>query len=82
MVGRSAGRTVDGWCRGGDHDAVTEDQERWAEAALMLRQYGDGAPTHVAKRIGALALAGDAAGIDRWKQIAVRLDQLRGGSLQ
>lgn len=48
-----------------------------AEALAIERRYGVGAPRHVAERIGALAQAGDMAGVERWKAIAVRLDQLR-----
>ena len=36
---------------------------------------------HVAERIGALAVAGDQDGIDRWMAIATRLDQLMAGAL-
>jgi uncharacterized protein DUF6961 len=35
----------------------------------------------VAERIGALVLAGDAAGIETWKAIAARLQQLRSSPL-
>jgi hypothetical protein len=43
----------------------------------VQRQHGDHASVHVAERIGALALAGDRAGVDTWKGIAVRLAQLQ-----
>jgi hypothetical protein len=46
------------------------------------RQHGERAPAVVAERIGALALQGDAAGIARWKEIAVRIAQLRGTIVQ
>lgn len=55
---------------------VTPDQERWAEGAMVLRQQGSNAHVFVAERIGALALAGDHAGVDRWKEIARRLQTL------
>lgn len=55
---------------------MTVDQERWAEAAMVLRQQGSDARVFVAERIGALALAGDHAGVDRWKEIARRLQAL------
>lgn len=55
---------------------ITAEQERWAEALAVQRLHGDHARRHVAERIGALALAGDVAGIERWKAIARRLDQL------
>ncbi len=55
---------------------MTIDQERWAEAAMVLRQQGSNAHVFVAERIGALAIAGDQAGVDRWKEIARRLQRL------
>jgi hypothetical protein len=61
---------------------MTPDQERWAEALAVHKQHGEGAPSFVAERIGALALAGDIDGIERWKAIAARLDQLYEGALQ
>jgi len=48
-----------------------------AEALAIERRYGERAPLFVAERLGARALAGDLAGIDRFKQIAARLDRLR-----
>jgi hypothetical protein len=61
---------------------VSAEQERWAEALAIDRQYGDQAHVHIAERIGALAVQGDLAGVQRWKQIAARLDQLRQGVVQ
>lgn len=58
------------------------DQERWAEALQIQRMYGEDAPRWLAERIGALALAGDEAGVQRFREIAARYDQLLGGSLQ
>jgi hypothetical protein len=55
---------------------VTPDQERLAEALAVRRMYGDRAPLHVAERIGALALAGNAAGVARWQQIAAKMDEI------
>lgn len=55
------------------------DRELWACALEVQRQHGKRAPIHVAERIGALVLAGDAAGVATWKAIAARLDQLRAG---
>jgi hypothetical protein len=45
---------------------------------MVERQHGEGAPAFIAERTGALALAGDVAGIARWNEIAARIDQLRG----
>jgi hypothetical protein len=61
---------------------MTSDQERWAEALAVERQHGNNAPGFIAERIGALALAGDMGGVERWREIATKLDQLRGGKLQ
>ena len=56
---------------------MTPNQERWAEALSVEEIHGDTAPAFIAERIGALALQGDEAGVERWRQIAARLDQLR-----
>ncbi len=48
-----------------------------AEALAIERIHGDGAPLFVAERIGALAVADDAAGVQRWLEIAAKLDELR-----
>lgn len=56
---------------------LTPEQHVWACAIEVERQHGDRAPVFVAERIGALALAGDAAGVEMWKAIAARLDQMR-----
>lgn len=50
--------------------------ERLAEALAIQRAFGDKAPLFVAERIGALAVAGDVAGVDRFRAIAVQLDRL------
>ncbi len=52
------------------------DTDLWAAALSIQRQHGADAPRFVAERLGALALAGDAAGIAAFKAIAIRLDQL------
>jgi len=61
---------------------VTPDEERWAEALALDKQYGSDAPKFVAERIGALALNGDIDGITRWKEIAARLDGLNRSTAQ
>jgi hypothetical protein len=55
---------------------VIPEEERWAEALAVERNYGDAAAAHIAKRITALALAGDNDGVARCIEIAVRLDAL------
>lgn len=56
---------------------MTPEEERWAEALAIERLHGDQAPLHVANQIGVCAMSGDAAGVARWKMIAVKLDALR-----
>jgi hypothetical protein len=48
----------------------------WACAQQVMQQHGDRAPAHIAERVATLALAGDMAGVETWKRIADRLDQL------
>lgn len=48
---------------------MTPDQFCWAEALSLEKLHGDAAPHFVAERIGALALAGDAAGVERFLQL-------------
>jgi len=55
---------------------MIDDRELWACANTVLLQHGDNAPAFVAERIGTLALAGDVEGVEAWKLIAHRLDQL------
>ena len=55
---------------------MTPDQERWAEAVAIERQHGAMAPMWIAERIGALALAGDFAGVARFREIAAKYEQL------
>ncbi len=55
---------------------LSDEQHLWACALAIERQHGARAPVFVAERIGALALAGDAAGVDRWKAIAARMARL------
>lgn len=56
---------------------ITPEREVWAVALHVQRQQGERAPVFIAERIGALAIVGDMAGVDRWKAIAAALDQLR-----
>lgn len=52
------------------------DWELWACANHVLQTHGENAPLHVAEQIGALAFAGDEAGIRTWQAIAKRITQL------
>lgn len=56
---------------------MTPHASRWAEALAVERMHGADAPRFVAERIGALASVGDQTGVDRWMEIARRLDALR-----
>ncbi|GGE75267.1 DUF6961 family protein [Sphingomonas prati] len=55
---------------------VLAERELWACAQYVLTQYGDRATTHIAERVTTLALSGDMAGVETWKRIADRVDQL------
>ena len=50
--------------------------ELWACAQTVMRQHGEQALIHVAERLGALELAGDAEGVATWKAIARRIQSL------
>ena len=55
---------------------TVSDWEVWACAQQVMQQHGDRAPVHIAERIATLALAGDMDGVELWKRIAERVDQL------
>ena len=57
---------------------MTPEQELWACALLVERQHGEGTEAFIAERMRALACAGEMAGVERWRAIAARLDQMRG----
>jgi len=56
------------------------DLERWAEALAIERRHGADAQRIIADRIAALSRTGDEAGVERWRQIAAKLDELRAPS--
>ncbi|MCA1200143.1 hypothetical protein K9B35_19420 [Sphingomonas sp. R647] len=56
---------------------MTPDEERWAEAIAIERAQGADAERWIADRIASLVLAGDQAGVDRFIEIARRVDALR-----
>jgi hypothetical protein len=66
----------DGWRGRQRARLMLSDWELWACANHVLQTHGDKAPLHVAEQIGALALAGDEAGIRTWQAIAERIVQL------
>jgi hypothetical protein len=55
---------------------ITPEQHVWACALAVERQHGPRAVVFAAERIGALVLQGDTAGVEMWKAIAARLDDL------
>lgn len=55
---------------------MTPEQHVWACALAVERQHGTRAVVFVKERIGALALQGDTAGVEMWKAIAARLDDI------
>lgn len=55
---------------------ITPKQHVWACALAVERQHGPRAVVFVAERIGALARQGDTVGVEMWKAIAARLDDL------
>jgi hypothetical protein len=57
------------------------DHERWAETLAIQKQHGNDAPAFVARQVEQFARTGDTAGVERWMAIAVRLDQLQGGTV-
>lgn len=56
---------------------MTGERLIWACALAIEKQYGDAASDHVTARIAALAARDDEAGLERWRAIGARLDQLR-----
>lgn len=60
---------------------LTPEQERWAEALAVERAHGAGTPAFIAERVRALALQGDGDGIQRWREIAARYDELQAARL-
>lgn len=59
---------------------MSPDEERLGEALAVERLHGAEGPEFIAERIGALALAGDVAGVERWRAIAAKYEQLLGGT--
>ena len=55
---------------------MVDDRELWAVALAVLRQNPNDAPQFTAERLGALALAGDEAGINVWQEVAKRINAM------
>lgn len=55
---------------------MTPDQERWAEALAIERMHGADATRWIAGRIAALPEQGDIEGVERFREIAARMERL------
>lgn len=53
-----------------------DDRMRWAQALAIERLHGKDGPRWIAERIGTLAVLGDIAGVERFRQIARRYERL------
>ena len=60
---------------------MTPEQERWAEALAVERAHGEGSLAFIADRARALALLGDGDGVQRWRDIAAKFDELQAARL-
>lgn len=56
---------------------MTRDQELWAAALWVEKNYGSDGPRFIAEKVGRLALEGDEAGVAVWRKVAARFDQLK-----
>ena len=61
---------------------MTQDQLLWGAVSMLMKQHGEHAPRKLAERIGALAVAGDMAGVAMWKDIARRMDMMMRSPVQ
>ena len=59
---------------------LSKDEERLAEALAIQRLHGNRAALWIAERIGALSIAGDAAGVERFREIARAYDEIMAGA--
>jgi hypothetical protein len=56
---------------------LTAERARFAEALAVERIHGDQAPAFISERIHTLDLLSDHAGVQRWREIADRFNQLQ-----
>jgi hypothetical protein len=61
---------------------ISPEREMLAAALWVERHHGDNGPVFIAEQIGAQALQGDAAGVERWKASAAAWQQLQRGPVQ
>jgi hypothetical protein len=57
---------------------MTKNEELFAVALWVKQTHGAAAHVFIAEQIGALALRGHAAGIERWRTIASTFQALKG----
>ncbi|MXO91091.1 DUF6961 family protein [Pontixanthobacter aquaemixtae] len=55
---------------------LNRDQERWAAALWVEKNHGEAGPAYIAKQVERLTFEGDEAGVETWKAIGDRFDQL------
>jgi hypothetical protein len=56
---------------------MTRSKELWAVALWVEKHHGDEGPRYIAEQVGRPALEGDEAGVETWRSIAIRFDELR-----
>ena len=59
---------------------MNKADEELAVVLWVEQNHGDRAEVFIAEQIGAMALAGDAAGIEHWKKIAALLHERKTAS--
>ena len=56
---------------------MSPERELWACALHVEDEHGERAPEFIAERVHTLAMTGDILGVERWRAIADRFDQLK-----
>lgn len=57
---------------------VTRDKELWALALWVEKHHGADGRRFIAENVGGLARDGEQGGVDLWREVAARFDQLSG----
>lgn len=58
---------------------MTRDKELCALAHWVENRHGADGPRYIAEKVGKFALSGEAGGVDLWRAVAERCDQLKQG---
>jgi hypothetical protein len=58
---------------------LTRDQELWAVALWVEKNYGDEGAHYIATQVERLALEEDGGGVSMWREVVSRFGQLRAG---